>query len=536
MNSTSTNRKILYLILSIAFILRFYKLGQIPYSLDWDENSNAYNAYSILKTGRDEYGTLFPLANQSFEDYKPPLYMYLNVTTVRIFGLTPFAARLPSALFGFLTVIAFYCLAKKLFGNSNQYFTLFNIKLEIPLVSTAFFAVSPWHIQFSRVGFEAGMGLFFAVGSITAFLYGISNKRYLILSAILLGISAYSYHTERIFVPLLFIVTFIIYRKQVLKTSKRYLLSFTLITIIIALPLAILIPPRVILRRFQVTTGGPRLEDIDKSIKFQYQDHLTRFSKIIHNRRLIVSQTLFANYLSHFDFNFLFTKGDDNFRHHIQGMGMFYLFELPLVIYGLFNLVRNRSETSYFILFWLLIAPIAATPAAPNPHGNRALPMVVPLILISSYSFVLIFNKKLFHKNIFISAFSLWIAISVLLYLHDYFVHYPVEKATFWQYGYAQAVEKSEKIKGQYERINIDSSVEQAYAFWLFNTKYDPALYQKSGSRFHFDKYYFSVKNPDPNKKELYISTIVPGGFEAIDKVYYPDGTEALKISRPLIK
>src|SRR4030043_2030959 len=125
--------KIFWLILVLAFFLRFYKLGEVPISLDWDENSNAYNAYSILKTGRDEYGNFLPLTNRSFDDYKPPLYMYLNVPSVAIFGLTPFAARLPSAIFGFLTVPLVYLLAKKLFEKQN-----------IAILAAFFLAFSLW--------------------------------------------------------------------------------------------------------------------------------------------------------------------------------------------------------------------------------------------------------------------------------------------------------------------------------------------------------------------------------------------------------
>src|SRR3989344_6908702 len=100
--------KILLLIIFLSFVLRFYKLGEVPASINWDEASNGYNAYSILKTARDEYGNFLPLYNRSFDDYKPPIYMYLNVPTIAIFGLTPFAVRLPSAFLGVLTVIAMY--------------------------------------------------------------------------------------------------------------------------------------------------------------------------------------------------------------------------------------------------------------------------------------------------------------------------------------------------------------------------------------------------------------------------------------------
>src|SRR3989338_8581187 len=88
---------IFWAILFLAFILRFYKLGEIPLSLNWDEVSNAYNGYSILKTGRDEYGSLLPLSNRSFDDYKPPLYMYFNTISVGIFGLNPFASQIGRA-------------------------------------------------------------------------------------------------------------------------------------------------------------------------------------------------------------------------------------------------------------------------------------------------------------------------------------------------------------------------------------------------------------------------------------------------------
>src|SRR3989338_5274337 len=133
----------LILILTVAAILRFYQLGANTPSLDWDEVAHGYNAYSILKTARDEYGYKFPLSFRSFDDYKPPIYTYLVVPSVAIFGLNDFAVRFPSALLGVLTVIFTYLMVLKLFKNKN-----------IALLSSLFLAISPWHLQFSRVAFE----------------------------------------------------------------------------------------------------------------------------------------------------------------------------------------------------------------------------------------------------------------------------------------------------------------------------------------------------------------------------------------------
>ena len=78
---------ILILILIVAAFLRLFKLGSFPVSLTWDETALGYNAFSLLKTGRDEYGKLLPLVLKSFGDYKPALYSYLTVPSVLIFGL-----------------------------------------------------------------------------------------------------------------------------------------------------------------------------------------------------------------------------------------------------------------------------------------------------------------------------------------------------------------------------------------------------------------------------------------------------------------
>ncbi len=532
MNRLNLNKAFFLLILLLAFILRFYKLGEVPLSLDWDENSNAYNAYSILKTGRDEYGQLFPITNKSFDDYKPPAYMYLNVISVGIFGLTPFAARLPSALFGFLTVPVVYFLAKLLFEDQKK-----EKRETIALVSSLLLAIAPWHIQFSRVGFEATVGLFFATASITIFLYGLNHKKLLPLAGILLGLSAYTYHTQRIFVPLIFISAIIIWHKKVFSLSKKYLLAFVIITTLIGLPLVILIPPKVILQRFEVTTGRPKLEDIEKSISLILQDQEdgSSFGKIIHNRRFVIGQTYFSNYLSHFDPNFLFTIGDDNFRHHIQNMGMLYLFELPLVLIGIYTLIKNKNKSTIFLLVWLIIAPIAATPATPNPHANRSLPLIIALEITVALAFASIYYASKFPiKKIVISIVPLFAILSLFTYLHNYYVHYPNLKAEFWQFGYKEAAIESEILKDKYQKINVSGSIEQAYIFWLFNSKYDPAAYQKEGSRYHFDKFYFDAEKPT-DQNELFITDakLFPGGFKIIKTIYYPNGEAAIIIGHP---
>src|SRR3990167_7720331 len=108
------NLLIFSLILVIALFLRFYQISNLPPSLNWDEVSIGYNAYSILKTGKDEWGQFLPLSFRAFGDYKLPVYIYLDVPFVVILGLNEIAVRLPSVLAGIGIVILTFFILKEL--------------------------------------------------------------------------------------------------------------------------------------------------------------------------------------------------------------------------------------------------------------------------------------------------------------------------------------------------------------------------------------------------------------------------------------
>ncbi len=523
--------KLFFTILLVAVILRFYKLGIIPSGLDWDEVSNAYNAYSILKTGHDEYNNFLPLYNRSFDDYKPPLYMYLEVPSVAFFGLTPFAARLPSALLGSLSTIVIYLLIKRLFKKEN-----------LALVAMALAAISPWQLQFSRVGFEANIGLFTTVASFTFLLYSlvfdkekVSKKKIIafLLSAIFFGLSFYSYHAERIFVPLLFLATVAIYKKELLKFPKKYLAAFVLLGIIVVTPFFIFSPRQAISQRFQETSSKSQIKEINTSIKFIEEDNSSRLAKLIHNRRITILEGYLQNYFANLDINYLFVKGDDNLRHHLENMGVLYFIELPFLLYGLYIAVKEKSRSILFVIAWMLLSPIAAAPTDVAPHAIRSYTLVFALETVIAIAVVDIYHKIKWKKAYFILALC-GFSVSLLTYLESYYFHYPRDQASWWQYGYLEAVAKTEKLKSQYNKIYIDPSVEQAYMFWLFGTKFDPGEYQRSGNKNHFDKFYFSAEKPTSTSDLLVtIAGHLPPNFEVVDTINYPNGDEDLLVGQP---
>ena len=168
---------LLVLILVISVVLRFFNLSSNPPSLNWDETSIGYNAYSILKTGKDEYGNFLPIEFRSFDDYKPPVYVYLTVPSISVFGLTEFGVRFPAALFGVLSVIVFYLLLGQVLQKKEG-----NVRDAVPLIGAFLLAISPWHLQFSRAAYEGNIGLFFLMLAFYLFFVGLQKKGILIFS------------------------------------------------------------------------------------------------------------------------------------------------------------------------------------------------------------------------------------------------------------------------------------------------------------------------------------------------------------------
>src|SRR3989344_1981334 len=169
-------------IISLAAVLRFYQLGGNPPSLDWDEVSLGYNAYSIITTGADEFSNTFPLLSiRSFNDYKPPMYVYALIPSLLLFGKTDFAIRFPSALAGTLTILFTYLLVRQLFTDRK-----------LASISALLLSISPWHLQFSRIAFEANLALFFFVAGMFFLIKSFTKPWFLPISAATLGLATFS--------------------------------------------------------------------------------------------------------------------------------------------------------------------------------------------------------------------------------------------------------------------------------------------------------------------------------------------------------
>ena len=340
----------LFVIVAVAAFLRLWQLGNVPASPDWDEAALGYNAYSLLKTGRDEYGTWFPLSLRSFDDYKPPLYMYLAIPSIAVFGLETWAVRLPSAIMGMLAVIGTYFLVKELYKDYNKYKHYGNY---IGLIASFLLAISPWHIQFSRIAFEANVGVTINIWAMIFFLKGLKNGKILPLSAFLFGLGFYAYHSERIFLPLVLLILAWSYHQELWQARKAVIVA-GIVGLLTVAPLGGVFFNQNTLMRLRGTSSlADQTGILARSVWKLEEDQKAGnpWGVIFDNRRLVWVKTLLNGYLSHYSFRWLFVAGD-NPRHHAPDMGLLYLVELPFLLWGMYGVARGGGKAARILFGW----------------------------------------------------------------------------------------------------------------------------------------------------------------------------------------
>lgn len=454
------SRVLLLTVFFLAFVLRFYQLGSNPPSLYWDEASLGYNAFSIATTLHDEHGEFLPLTRFiAFGDYKPPGYIYAAAASIKLFGLSELTTRLPSALAGTLLVLVTYFLVKELFGDKR-----------VGLLASLLVAISPWSLQLSRGAFEANLATVFSTTGIYLFLRAASSKRsiFFLLSSIFFAASMYTFNSHRVFVPLLAGTLFIIFARDLFKNWKGVVV-FSLSAFILVLPLLLYMRTREAQLRFNEVSWVNDLAPIELSNKRITEDNGSIVGKIVHNRRVVYSLTFIKHYLDTFNSDWLFFKGDANFRLSIQTVGELYLIELPFLLAGIFFLVKYRTKASAVLFCWALLAPIPAAFARETPHALRTLNVLpVPQIIIA----VGLSQLLRWRRLVAILYFSF-----LIFYLRSYYFDYPKKFDLSWQYGYKQAVEYVAANQAKYDQVNITNYYGRPYIYFLLFNQYPAQKY-----------------------------------------------------------
>jgi len=551
---------LLIVIVLLAGFLRVYKLDQYPAGLNADEAAIGYNAYSLIQTGKDEHGNPWPIHFKSFGDYKPGLYFYLVLPFVKVLGLNIWAVRLPSAILGVLGVLGVYWLVNELFANSvhPKGVPSATLRVSLGLLSSLLLAISPWHIHFSRGGWEVNAATFFILWGTLMFLKGLRSSRFFIFHFSFFVFSMYTYHSARIIVPLLGLGLILIYRNKLLAywlaKERKWFVFGVLLALVLLIPLIkdFLGPAGV--SRFSgvgiLADEGPYWRTNEQ--RGEHQNWNSFWVRILHNRPVYYGLSFLENWADHFHGEFLFLSGDSIQRNRVPETGQMYLVEVPFLVLGIWFLLKDKPKNYHFILWWLAVAPVAAALTFQTPHALRAHNMIIPLVIIMAYGLrnVLIWVKN--QKKVIVSLFYCFIVSLFLLnfarYLHQYYVHYPQTYPAAWEYGFEELVHYVKGVQDQYDHIYVTDKYDQPYILFLFYLRYPPQRFQEEvvltpRDKFgfstvrNFDKYYFGeIKweemKETPKTLIIGVGSEIPDGVEVLKIINFPDGQPAFKISK----
>lgn len=485
----------LILIVVTAFVLRFNQVTQIPPSLNWDEVSIGYNAYSILTTGRDEWGEVLPLHFKSYGEYKLPVQVYGSVPGIALFGLNELGVRITPVVYGTLTVMVMFFLGRVLFQNHW-----------IGLLSAFLLAISPWHIHLTRASFESSFALFWVSLGIWWLIKGFKKAWWLVWSMIPLALAVYTYNSARVFVPLFLIVMLLISWRKFVQLGKQVVVT-ALVFGLFMLPLVPFSLSGESSARYKLVsiTDDPGL--IPRINENRGNSVLPEpLPRLVHNRVTYISAYFLDHYLAHFTPQFLFISGAPHKQHHVQGIGQLYLIQAPFLLAGLWWLFKTGQQFKWLLMVWMLLSfvPVAITNDS-IPHALRTLITVPVYQLLTAagffYSLKLLAKPRLI-KQTMVALVVAGLLIQMISYLNNYYNLYPQRYSRDWQYGYKQVVQYLKDHQDGYDQIVFSRHYGEPHMFTLFYLNYDPGKFQNDPNlvRFEtydwvrvlrFDKYYF---------------------------------------------
>lgn len=522
----------------VGTIVRTWKITTLPFPPNGDELAFGYYGWSLLHYGTDEYGTFLPMNFPSIGDYKYPGLAYLNIIPAAIFGLSEITTRFWSVISGIALIPLIYLLVIALFENRV-----------IAISASWITALSPWSITLSRLGYENHLALTLSVAGFICLLLlrRIYNKKtqlvLLILAAVSLILSTFTYAAERVFVPILLIIILI---TSFLKNSQfSNIRKYTLfLLVILGLTVGISLIPwqnrgraEAVMWKGIDSKEANRLQELYVGAGTSPIRIPVGFTHLFHNKARIAIEDFLYRYSNHFSPKFLFFEGEAA-TEKIPDTGMLPLiliFFLPLGLLTLFTYQKRQSAV--FILAWLLFAPIPSALTLGEPHINRASLMIPPLTIISAFGFWQFLNH-FSSKGKFISGLilALLFFFNSLYVLNQIFVQKPVDKPWISEQVNKQMVKEVFALKDNYQAVAIPKD---EYIFFLFYEKISPPQFLKrstvkpetrgnSWNRVErLDNIYFNMIYDCPKSGKLNVLYICRG--ENI-----PQNSEVLKVIRYL--
>ncbi len=464
---------ILLVVILFGFGLRMYRIHDVPRGMLVDEPNLGYNAYSILETGKDEFGTSYPLSFKSFGDYKFPAYIYASVLPIKILGLTTFAVRIVSILSGTLLILAMFLLLRE-----------FEFSYAHSLLGALITAVSPWTIILSRFAWESNLALLlFSTGLVFLVRAYKKTKPYaLILAGLFFALASYSYAPYRV-IPFMLLGLFSIYyiyqyKKKAVKPLALLLISFSVL-MLPALPTIFSKEGAARMRQTSIFTKSNIRDEIiaDRTDCANELPPLLCYVNI--NKPLTYARVITYHFIDMFSFNFLFQEGEEAQFLTVDHFGLFPIVLIPFYVLGLLSLFTKADDKKRFLLLFTIVGfCIAGLPSAIASSPQRIqLSALYPFLLLVIVGGVGVFSTKIKFR------YTTWM-LSALLVVSSIFYMFSYVYVHAWKHqgnwAYLEQISIFMGTQDEKTEIYIKPFFASPITYYAFYNKVDPTFYQKN--------------------------------------------------------
>jgi len=218
------NRKFIpELLIATAGALLFIPFLGGVHLFDWDEINFAESAREMIVT-RD-----YLTVNINFQPFweKPPLFIWLQVLSMKIFGINEFAARFPNAVCGIITMLFLFVTGRKLIDRSfGFYWILVYAGSLLPFFYFKSGIIDPW---FNLFIFSGLVSFIFSFGTEDR----IQRWIRLLSSAALLGLAVLTKGPVAVLIFVLVIIVYWVLNRFRIKISAVEILGWLLVLIFV---------------------------------------------------------------------------------------------------------------------------------------------------------------------------------------------------------------------------------------------------------------------------------------------------------------
>lgn len=452
-----TSYSLVFIVVLTSLFIRFFRVGDSPPSVNWDEASLGYTAYSLLHTGRDEYAKALPISLRSFDDYKPAVYSYLIVPWLVLRPLSDITTRLPSVIMGALLSFSLYVITYLL--TKSRY---------LGIISAVLIAFEPWALHFSRVAFEANAANSLIYLALALFLYSVHSKKFLPQALVMFIISTYTYHSERIIAIPLLVILLIIYRQNLFPVIKKQCILLTMLFVVLFIPLGINFVREPITSRLGSTNIFRLWPFVPKN-----------YPQVLFNPLYALTWQVAGRALAYYSPYNLFVKGSTEPAQYVPTLGLLNMIEFPFWAIGLLSLI-TYGRVRKFLLPILILAPLPAIITWNWFSVVRTLTIYPVFTLLVSVGLFTLWQQPLnrFMKYVLLLGFVLLWGLSALYLVNTEIIYSPSITYGDYQPGFEQSIPVLMAYAPEYDHIVIDSPHIAGYIFLLFYNQYDPRLYQ----------------------------------------------------------